>query len=106
MMIGMVLTKMQTDYVIIGLDGLQFLLLQRRAAVADDAASAFANGIVAGEILQDDILRHEDVPNLDNGSERSLVSHHSMTISAVEPAARADNISFTRAAVTPSTLSL
>ena len=63
------------ERVIIDLDGVQFLFLQRGAAVADDAALSLAHGIVAGEILQDHILRHEDVPDFHDGSERSLVSH-------------------------------
>ena len=61
--------------VIIGLDGVQFLFLQRGSTVADDATLPFAYGIIACEKLQDDILRHEDVSNLHDGSERSLVSH-------------------------------
>ena len=99
-------THQGREHLIIGLDGIQFLLFQRSPAVPDDAAFSLAHGIITGEILYDDVLGHEDVPDFNDGSERSLVSHHSTTISAADPAARVDNISVRRAAVTPFTLSL
>jgi hypothetical protein len=43
-------------YPIIGLQRLQFLFLEGRAAVSDYAAAALAYGVVAGKKLKDDIL--------------------------------------------------
>jgi hypothetical protein len=57
------------EYGIIGFDGFQFLFLERSTAVPHYAAFALANGIIAGEVLQNDVFRDQDIPYLYNGAE-------------------------------------
>lgn len=48
---------------------IQFRLFQRGAAVADYAATALADWIIAGKIFSDNFFGDENVPYLDYGSE-------------------------------------
>ena len=54
------------------LERLQLGLFKWSAAVSDDAAAAFADSIVAGEIFSDHILCDKDVADLHDGAERIL----------------------------------
>ena len=87
---------------VIGLDGLQFLLFEGSAAVSDNAAFSFAYVVIAGKEFQDHILRNQDVPYLDNGAECAA---HGTRYSTRPPEERVARNSITESADTAAMLS-
>ena len=90
---------------VIPLYHLRFVLLHGGAAIADYAAGAAADFIVAGEIFRHDILRHEDVAYLYNSAEFPF--HHQMiTYSTSAPCCSMDRTPLISSAVSSSTARL
>ena len=55
---------------VIAFEGRDLFLFKRRAALSFDAARSLAFLVIAGEVLTDDLLRHEDVAYLHYCSEK------------------------------------
>ena len=75
-----------------------FLFFERRSAIAHDAADTFANGVITGEKLADDILADEHVSYLDYSSE--IFPPHLIIYSTLLPLSREEMTFITSSALT------
>ena len=83
---------------VIPLQRRDFILFERRSAIAHYAAGAFANGVITGEKLADDILADEHVSYLHDRSEIFLV--HLIIYSTLLPLSREEITFITSSALT------
>ena len=75
-----------------------FILFERRSAIAHYAAGTFANGVITGKKLADDILADEHVSYLDYSSE--IFPPHLIIYSTLLPLSREEMTFITSSALT------